>query len=263
MRRFALGASLLLAPAAAFGAQALVVVSEPLSPAAHEALDGLRAEWGGELETASSGRPLPSGPHGVVVALGGRAAQRARRSAAPVVVALAPAYRGPAATLVAMIPPPERFMARLAALGVRRLLAVRGAPSDPEFARRAAEAGKPFGIAVEEQVLSASDGLAHMLRVAGPRADALWLAPDPETVTPETFAAAREFARARGIPFFAPAAGLVSEEVLGDLTVSFRDCGREAGRAAKELLAGRPVAKVVYPEGIDTIAGTAVSTAAR
>lgn len=262
MRRLALGAVLLLSRAA-FGAQALVVVSEPLSPAAHEALDGLRAEWAGELATASAGSPLPPGPHGVVIALGGRAALRARGAGSPLVVALAPAYRGPATAVVAMVPPPERFMARLAALGVRRLLAVRGAPSDPSFARRAAEAGKPHGVAIEEQVLSVPDGLAHMLRVSGPRADALWLAPDPETVTPETFAAAREFARARGIPFFAPAAGLVSEEVLGDLTVSFRDCGREAARAARELLAGRPVAKLVFPEGIDTVARTAVSTTVR
>ena len=78
-------------------------------------------------------------------------------------------------------------------------------------------------------------------------ADAVWLAPDPGTVTPENFGAVREFARARSLPFFAHAAGLVMDEVRGDLTVSFRECGREAARAARELLAGRAVAKTVYP----------------
>ncbi|PIR18998.1 MAG: hypothetical protein COV48_04440 [Elusimicrobia bacterium CG11_big_fil_rev_8_21_14_0_20_64_6] len=66
-------------------------------------------------------------------------------------------------------------------------------------------------------------------------------------VTRERFNVAREFARARSIPFFAPAAGLVSHEIHGELTVTFRDCGREAARAARELLAGRNIHGVVYP----------------
>lgn len=263
MSRAALVLALLASPAAASAAPALVVVSQPSALSAREALEGLRAEWGAGLEIASASAPLPPGPHGVVIAIGGRAALRARGGRAPVVVLLAPAYRGPATVRVAMTPSPERFMGVLGALGVRRLLAVRGASAEPEFSRRAAEAGRPYGILVDEQVLSSPDGLAHMLRVAGTRADAVWLAPDPETVTAETFSVAREFARARSIPFFAPAAGLVSEEIRGDLTVSFRDCGREAARAAKDLLAERPVAKVIYPEGAETIARTAVSTAAR
>jgi hypothetical protein len=249
--RAALMTLLLLAPAAARGAQALVVTSEPLSASYREALEGLRAEWGEAVEIASASRPLPPGPHGVVIALGGRAAIRARQAGAPMVVALAPAYRaergGPATVRVAMIPSPERFVNFLKAAGVRRLLAVRAVPAEPEFVQLAAEAGKRAGVAIEDEILAAPDALPRLLRGAGTRADALWLAPDPGVVTEETFAIAREFSRARGIPFFAPAAGLVSDEIRGELTVSFRDCGREAARAARDLLADRPVAGVVYP----------------
>ena len=248
--RAALIALLLLAPSAARAAQALVVLSEPLSSSYREALEGLRAEWTGTIETARADRPLPPGPPGVIIAFGGRAATRARQAGAPMVVALAPAYRAPnppTTVHVAMTPSPERFVNFLSAAGVRRLLAERAAPAEPEFSRLTAEAGKRAGVVIEDEILPSPDGLPRLLRAAGSRADAIWRAPDPGVVTPETFGVVSEFARARGIPFFAPAAGLVSNEIRGELTVSFRDCGREAARAARDLLAGRPVAGVVYP----------------
>lgn len=255
--RASLIALLLLAPLAAQAAQVLVVVSEPLSPSSKEALEGLRSAWAAPVETASAGRPLPPGPHGVIIALGGRAALRATKAGAPMVVALAPAYhpakREFATVRVAMTPSPERFVGVLAAAGVRLLLAVRAVPAEPEFVRRAAEAGKAAGVVISDEIVSPADGLPRLLRAVGAGANAIWLAPDPDTVTPENFVVAREFARARSIPFYAPAAGLVSDEARGELTVSFRDCGREAARAAQELLAGRPVPKIVYPAADEEI----------
>jgi hypothetical protein len=180
------------------------------------------------------------------------------------VVALAPAYRddgrGLPTVRVAMTPSPERFVSFLAAAGVRRLLAVRAVPAEPEFVQRAAEAGKLSGVVIKDEILPEPDGLPRLLRGAGSSADAVWLAPDPGTVTPETFGVTREFSRARAIPFFAPAPGLVSDEIRGELTVSFRDCGREAARAAKEILAGRLAAKVVYPGPASRAAAVVLST---
>ncbi|MDD5304222.1 MAG: hypothetical protein PHS14_14070 [Elusimicrobia bacterium] len=249
--RTALMSLLVLSPPPARAAEALVVLSEPLSSCYREALEGLRAEWPQRLETAPAGRPLPPGPYGVVFALGGRAALTARRAGSPLVVALAPGYRaegpGPATVRIAMTPSPERFVSLLAAAGVHRLLAVRAVPAEPDFARRAEAAGKRSGVVIEDGVLTGPNGLPRLLRGAGARADAIWLAPDPGAVTPENSRVAREFSRARAIAFFAPAPGLVEKEVRGELTVSFRDCGREAALAAKDILAGRPVAEVVYP----------------
>ncbi len=243
---FRVPAAGLAAPPHGGDGEPLVVVSEPLSAGYREALEGVRAEWARPLRVAPAGRPLPEGPHGVIIALGGGAAAWARRAGSPMVVALAPAYRG-ATVLVALTPSPERFAKLLGAAGVRRLLAVRSAPAEAEFSRRAAAAAGAAGIVIEDVLLPSPRALPALLRRAGTQADAIWLAPDPDAVTPGTFAVAREFARARGMRFFAPAAGLVSKDSRGELAVSFRDCGREAARAARELLAGRPVAKVVYP----------------
>jgi len=262
--RLALIAVLLLAPAAASASSALVVVGDPNSSSYLEALDGFRDELGESVEIVSAGRPLPPGPHGVIVAFGGRAALRASKAGAPLVVALAPAYRGADSSSmtvhVAMTPAPERFAGFLSVAGVRRLLAVRASTARAAFVRRAAEAGHPFGLEIEDGVLSGVEDLPRLLRGADPRVDAIWLAPDPTVVTPEVFAAVREFSRARAIPFFAPAAGLVSGEVRGELTVSFRDCGREAARAAREMLAGRPVAALIYPARPQRVAPIVKST---
>lgn len=265
MRR-ALMVLLLLAPAAARAAETLVVLSEPLTASHREALDGLRAELGETIAISSADRPLPPGPHGVIVAFGARAATRARKGGSPVIVALAPSYRGtnpPKTVHVALTPSPERFVALLAEAGVRRLLAVHSGEFGGDFLRRAAELGRPSGLTIEDAALESSDDLPQGLRDSGEDADAIWLAPDPAVVTPEAFAVAREFARARKIAFFAPAAGLVKDEVRGELTVTFRDCGREAGRAAKEILAGRDVAKVVYAAGPNREAPVLLSTASR
>ena len=167
------------------------------------------------------------------------------------VVALAPTYRpetrGPATVRVAMTPSPERCVSFLAAAGVHRLLVVRASVPDADFKRRAAAAGTEPGVAIEDHILSSPDALPGRLRAVGARADGIWLAPDPDAVTPETFHVVLDFAGARKIPFFAPAAGLVSGDARGELTVSFHDCGREAARAAKSLLSGRLETKTVYP----------------
>lgn len=226
------------------------MLCEPLS-AHREALEGLRSEWTGTIEISPVGRPLAPGPRDAIITFGGRAAMRAGQARAPTVTALAPGHPaqdpGPAKALIAMTPSPEHFATILSAAGIHRLLAVRGVPAEKEFVRRAAEAGHRSGVTIEDVNLTSPAELRRVPRGAGARADAVWLAPDPRAVTREIFAVARGFARAHGMPFYAPLAGLVSGEIRGELAVSFRACGREAARAAKELLAGRPVARIVYP----------------
>lgn len=246
------GAALVLMLAGAVPARAarlLVVISEPPSASTREALDGFRSVSTETIEIVSAERKLPPGPYGVIVAFGARAAARARSGHAPTIIALAPSIReGRAAeVVVALTPPPERFIDILAAAGVHRLLAVRAAPADADFNLRARAAGKLAGVEIENALLPSPDALPDLLRRVGPGSDAIWLAPDPATVTAETFAVMRELARGRGIPFFAPSVGLVSDGIRGDFSVSFRECGREARRAALELLAGRPLPKIIYP----------------
>ena len=233
-------------------ARVLVVATDPMSASTREAYDALVAEVGEPVELADAASPLPPGPHGVVVALGGRAAARVRDAKAPVVVALAPKFRGEARgglplIRVAMTPSPERFASLLAASGARRLLALRAATGDRDYLRRAAACAKAAGVAVDDAALVSVDDLPSVLRAASSSVDAVWLAPDPDAVTPESFGVVREFARARGVPFFAPTSGLVIDGARGELAMTFRDCGRAAGAAARSLLDGRAVAKVVFP----------------
>lgn len=237
------------APAAA-PAKVIVVIRDRPTPPYQEALAGARAEWGRPLEVYSVGQPLPPGPVGVVITLGARAARSARRLGAPLIAALAPSHyaRGdpPGTVRVAMTPSPERVIDLLKAAGVRRLLAVRASPADAEFSRRAAIAGSTAGVDIEDAVVASSDELSGVLRLAGERADGIWLVPDPDAVTPENYEALRRFTRARGMPFFAPSPGLVAEGARGELAVSFRECGVQAARAARGLATGRPFAPVVY-----------------
>lgn len=257
-------ALLLLAPAAARAARVLVVVPDTISASYREALEGFRSEiWEEKLEIVLATRAFPPGPHGVIVAFGGRAVTKARLDFSPMVAVLAPSYQEeirPRSASVALTPSPERFVNLLATAKVHRLLAVRATPASPEFARRAAAAGKRFGVVIEDHILEPSASLPEFLRGETRSFDAIWLAPDPGVVTRERFNVAREFARARSIPFFAPAAGLVSDEIHGELTVTFRDCGREAARAARELLAGRNIRGIVYPAAPLSGAKVQVST---
>lgn len=245
MRPGALAGLLILGSGPAQGRSALVIVSEPTLPCYREALKGVREEWTLRLDVAIAGRPSPPGPHAVIIALGGAAARAAPRGI-PTVSALAPGDRD-STVRVALTPSPERLVNVLAAGGVRRLLVVRAAPPEGEFSRRAGAAAAAAGVAIQDAILASPSLMPALLRRSGMKADGIWLAPEPATVTPETYAAAREYARARRIPFFAPATGLVGADGRGELAVSCRDCGREAARAARELLAGRPVSKVVYP----------------
>ena len=264
--RAALALLLALLPASAGAATALLVLSEPLTSPYREALEGLRAEWGEAIETVSAGRALPRGPYGVIIALGGRAALRAQGTDAPLVVALAPSYRGEsrgsAMVRVDLAPSPESFVRILAAMGVHRLIALRSRPADADFSRRIAAAGKTAGVIIEDEIFSATDDLPKLLREIGQRGDAVWMAPDPGAVTAETFRTVREFARARAIPFFAPTAGLATEGIRGELTVSFRDCGKEAARAARGLLAGLDLPGVAYPSPPSKDAWVSISTIA-
>jgi len=122
-------------------------------------------------------------------------------------------------------------------------------------------AARAAGVDIIDAPIGGAEDLPASLRGAAAEADAVWLAPDPDLVVPETFRAVREFARARGIPFFAPTPGLAPGGVRGDLAASFRDCGRAAGRAAAELASGRAPSAAVYPVGDETVS-VGASTAA-
>jgi hypothetical protein len=95
-----------------------------------------------------------------------------------------------------------------------------------------------------------------------PPSDALWLAPDPALVTPTTFAAACEYARSRGVPYFAPAPGLTERGATPGLAPDFLAAGLRAAAAARVALAGGGVLEEAFPaaESSQPLAAMIVST---
>jgi hypothetical protein len=264
-------AVLLAAPAGAVpgrGPQVAVVL--PHSPAApyQEALHGLCKALDGCPRVFAPGESLPSGTR-VVIALGGRAARASYPSAVSLVTALTPGFEARdagegAVVRVRLTPSPEDFARRLLSRrpGLRRAVLLWSDPVSGRFADAARRAAAARGVDLVPRRVPDPSDVPESLR-ALPDADAVWLAPDPELVTPMTFDAVREYARSRGETFFAPAPGLASRGADPALAPSFEASGRRAGKVALDLLDGLQEPDTAYPEAEDEDPTPVASTGTR
>ncbi|MDE2143008.1 MAG: hypothetical protein KGJ84_11425 [Elusimicrobia bacterium] len=242
-------------PLLALGAHAgEVVVVAPDSPMApyREALQGV-CDALGECPPVWKTADAPEMPDDVrvVIALGGRAARLRYRAGTAVVTALSPGRepRRDVAAAVRLTYAPSEFARRLRNLvptGRRAFLLW----SEPASGRFAAEVRREAALlswnAVPIRVRDPEDIPALLRSLAA--ADALWMAPDPDLVTPTTFDAVREAAASRGAVFFAPAPGLAERGATPGLAPSFRASGLRAGEIARALLARKPAPEVAYPD---------------
>lgn len=251
--------AVLLAPAARPARAGEIVVVAPDAPMApyQEALQGVCDALGAcppVLKASGGPAALPADAR-VVIALGGRAARLRYPAREILITALTPGFEARARSdagpvvRVSLTYAPGDFARRLKRLkpDARRAVLLWSRPASGRFARAVRAAAAPLGlIAIPVQVEDPED-MPALLR-ALPGADAVWLAPDPDLVTPTLFDAAREYARSRGIAFFAPAPGLAAQGADPGLAPSFRDAGLRAGAAARDALAGAPAASEAYPD---------------
>lgn len=252
--RVLLAVSLLLGAAAARGADVVVLAPAPLAGPYEEAFRGVCDALGACPELVSPDGDVPEDAR-VVVALGGRAARRRVPAKAALVTALTPGYEarrapgeGPAAR-VRLTPSPSDYVRRLqrARPGAKRVALLWTGAVSGRFAEEVREAAAGAGLAAMPVEVSAPGSVPALLR-ALPQVDAVWLAPDPDLVTPTAFDAVGEWARSRKAVFFASAPGLADRGADGTLAPSFRAAGLRAGAAARELLSGRTPAETLYPD---------------
>lgn len=258
MRKRALAFILAATPGASRAAE-IVVVAPPAAGAPYqEALRGVCDALGAcppVLEASDDRLELPQDVR-VVIALGGRAARRRYPARAALVTALAPGYDARplasegAVVRVRLAYSPREFVRRLKAAkpGAVRLALLWATPVSGRYAASVVQEGAREGMTVESVEVPEPDELPALLRSI-PAGDAVWLAPDPELITPTAFDTVREYARSLGAVFFSPAPGLAARGADPALAPAFREAGLRAAEEARELLAGRRPDADSYPGG--------------
>ena len=197
----------------------------------------------------------------VIVTFGGRAALAAYPEGIPVVYCLAPGARlardedRGGSIRVAMLPRAGFVVSRLREIqpDLKRLGVLWMSEAMADFTSQLGQAASAFGVQVLIGRLGSEAELPDRLRgLLSDEADALWLAPDPVLINATTFALLKEFCRSSDIPFYVPTSGLVEKGAVASVSSSFREIGRTAGAAAREVLEGRIGEKVRYPGAVET-----------
>jgi putative ABC transport system substrate-binding protein len=198
-------------------------------------------------------KPVVARQTRVVVAFGGEAALQPYPEHATVIVCLAPGLptrsrSGPIVT-VAMKPSPEVLLGRLRALqpGLKRLAVLWNSAETKSYLKDLQRAGAALGMDVVAVRVSDPGGVPDALRALPGKADALWLAPDPSLITPDTFQTIKQFSWDSALPFYAPTIGLVSAGAAAAVAVSVQEAGRRAAELARQALSGARLPDTVYP----------------
>lgn len=195
----------------------------------------------------------------VVVAFGSRAARRRYPEHAVVVQVLAPgveflpAEPGRRVVRVRTVPSPASLISRARALkpGLSALAVVWSLPELRPYVDGLVYAGREAGVDVVSARVAAPDDLPRALRALPTRAQALWVAPDPSIVDAESFVVLSSFARARGLPLYAPLEALRKEGATDAIAPAVSDLGRAAAEAARRVLAGGEVRDEVFAHASD------------
>lgn len=246
-------AALLAASGPAFAGEIVVVMPQSRTAPHEEALLGVCEALGSCPETRPAGAALPPDAR-VVVAVGGEAARQRYPAELTLVTALCPGLEarssgaeGPVVR-VRMMPSPADFTAALKAHRpeVKRLTLLWSVRGRRRYVRELQAVLGAAGVSAEPRRVDSPDDLPALLRGLS-RPDAVWVAPDPDLVTPVSYALLKEYAKAEQVIFLAPAAGLAADGADGGLAPSFRAVGLRAGRAARDALAGREIPEEAYP----------------
>lgn len=226
-----------------------------------EAFSAFQAAYGGEVAHYDLSRQKPElrADTRLVVAFGGKAANYPYPAGLNIIYCLAPgvfagsAESGATTTKISLIPDFPVTFAKLKEIqpGLKRLWLLWVVPETSPLTRAAKEEGARQGIQVTPARLENQDALPAALRRTMGAADAIWLAPDPQIITPQTLRLLKEFSWGNRIPFYGSTKSMTREGGVASLGVSFAEMGKAAARAALRLEKGEPVPGTVYPVKIE------------
>ncbi len=253
--------SLPAAPGYAAAPEDTIAVLSVESGVYMEAFSAFQAAYGGEVAHYDLSRQKPelAKDTRLVVAFGGKAASYPYPAGLNVVYCLAPGVFSASAegvartTKISLIPDFSVTFAKLKKIqpGLRRLWLLWVVPENNPLAKEVKEEGARQGIQVTTARLENQDALPAALRRTMGAADAIWLAPDPQIVTPQTLRLMKEFSWENGIPFYGSTKSMTREGAVASLGVSFAEMGKAAAKAALALERGEPAQRVAFPEKIE------------
>ena len=229
--------------------EGVVVVLSSESGPYEEALAGFRESFSQPFATLVLSKGDPDIPKStrLIVAIGGKAAMYPYEAGrVPFIYCVAPSvyanrdqHTGPQ-TKVYVSPPPRILLQKLQELqpGLRRLGALWVGESALTYGPALKQEGERLGVTVLTERLKSPDELPDYLRAIKGRADALWIAPDPQLITPKSFSIMRQFALDNAIPLYASIDGLADKGAAASVSVGFHEMGRKAGVLAAQVLAG-------------------------
>lgn len=245
----------LAAPPPSAAGEVFAVLSGTPGPY-QDAFAGFTKEFGAEVPTVRLPGRVSAAEASVIVAFGGEAAVQPYPDGAVLIACLAPGlktrprHRGPFVRVM-MKPPARKLLAELRRLqpGLKRLAVLSHALDTGGYAAELRRAGAALGILILAPPVSGGGEVPGALRGAfRAGADAVWLAPDPALVTPETFQTIKQFSWDNRLPFYAPSRGLAVAGASAAVSVSPPEQGREAAHLARRAMAGERLPDFVYPE---------------
>ncbi len=228
-----------------------------------QAFEGFNEEWGSSVPFVLLGQTAPTRPD-VIVAFGSLAAIQSRDTAPFLVACLAPGARRQRAgneLQIGLLPSPDRLLQRMHKLlpRMRVLRVIWTSEFQEPDVRELVRAGKSQGIAVQSERIDPVGSLPDRLRGMEDPADAVWLMPDPILVNARNFAVLQQYAAAKKIPLLAPADGLVEKGATATFSTSFRDSGKSAASALREMLTAGRWMEVVHPEALTVTVSAAAA----
>ncbi len=242
--------------------EVLTVLSSGLS-SYQEARNGFTEVFGpgtGLRNLADGGFTVPAETR-LIVTFGRKAAERSYPSRVKLIVCLAPglpsdwAGSHSAAVKISMLPPADTLLAALKVIqpGLKRLTVLWSASTYGGYVERLRQASAGLGITILSERLDGVADLPDSLRSLPGATNALWLAPDPNLLTAQSFATVEAFSHAIGLPFYASVPGLAEKGAVASVFVPFSESGRRAAAAAREMLKGVELENTLLPEKTETI----------
>jgi len=215
------------------------------------------AALGREVPVVTLPRRLPDDGTRVIVAFGGEAALQAYPKGTIVIACLAPGLadwqpRVRDFAIVTMRPAPERLLSELKRLqpGLSKLGVLMQGAAAKLYIEGLERAGAIAGVKILSPPADGKNGVPGALRaLSAAGADAVWLSPNPNLVTPENFQTITQFSWDHDVPFYAPTRGLAVAGAAASVFVAHEEQGRAAADVARRALAGEAVPHLVHPAG--------------